>query len=116
MLCACWVLSVNKATPSDASMHLWRYYTIFVYYKIFHYVIAGFLSTGDTVIPGNYGLKDQNLALKWLKSNIKYFGGDPEKITIYGGSAGGASVAFHLQSKKSHGKYMGHSIYTNTVS
>lgn len=61
------------------------------------------MSTGDTVIPGNYGLKDQLLALKWVKNNIKYFNGDPNKVTIFGQSAGGASVTFHLMSKQSKG-------------
>lgn len=65
--------------------------------------ILGFLTTGDNIIPGNYGLKDQNLGLRWVKENIKYFGGDPEQITIFGQSAGGASVSYHLMSKKSKG-------------
>ncbi|CAG9824761.1 unnamed protein product [Phaedon cochleariae] len=65
----------------------------------------GFLATGDQVIPGNYGLKDQVMALKWVQDNIKYFGGDPEKVTIFGESAGGASVNFHYMSKKSEGLF-----------
>nr|AIY68354.1 esterase [Leptinotarsa decemlineata] len=65
----------------------------------------GFLSTGDTVLPGNYGLKDQLLALEWVKNNIRYFGGDPAKVTIFGQSAGAASVSFHLMSKKSVGLF-----------
>ncbi|KAG5877342.1 hypothetical protein JTB14_030713 [Gonioctena quinquepunctata] len=65
----------------------------------------GFLTTGDMVIPGNFGLKDQLLALQWVKNNIRYFGGDPEKVTIFGQSAGAASVAFHLMSKKSTGLF-----------
>ncbi|CAG9824776.1 unnamed protein product [Phaedon cochleariae] len=65
----------------------------------------GFLTTDDLIIPGNYGLKDQLLALKWVNQNIKYFGGDPEKVTIFGQSAGAASVNFHFMSKQSEGLF-----------
>lgn len=67
----------------------------------------GFLSTGDSVIPGNAGLKDQWMALKWVNENIHLFGGDPDKVTINGVSSGSASSAFHVVSKKAAGLFRG---------
>lgn len=37
----------------------------------------------------NAGLRDQRLAIEWVRDNIEHFGGDPEKITIFGQSSGG---------------------------
>lgn len=72
----------------------------------FHYRIGifGFLSTEDQVAPGNVGLKDQLLALQWIKNNIENFGGDPERITLSGQSAGATSIAYLLQAPQTKGE------------
>nr|AEE61545.1 unknown [Dendroctonus ponderosae] len=67
----------------------------------------GFLATEDGVIPGNAGLKDQAAAIRWVHDNIGLFGGDPEKVTLFGQSAGGASVGYQLLYKKNEGLYHG---------
>jgi len=64
---------------------------------------TGFLDTTDGEVSGNMGMKDQVLALKWVKDNIQQFGGDPNLITAIGMSAGGASVNYHMLSPMSKG-------------
>ncbi|NXS51966.1 CEL lipase, partial [Brachypteracias leptosomus] len=65
----------------------------------------GFLSTGDENMPGNYGLKDQHMAIAWVKRNIRAFGGDPDNITIFGESAGAVSVSLQTLTPKNKGLF-----------
>nr|XP_027214828.1 cholinesterase 2-like [Penaeus vannamei] len=65
----------------------------------------GFMSTEDMVMPGNFGMKDQVMALRWVQENIHSFGGDADRVTIFGESAGGASVHLHVLSPMSKGLF-----------
>ena len=65
----------------------------------------GFLAMGTEAVPGNAGLRDQSMALTWVRENIANFGGDPDSVTLFGESAGSLSVAFHLLSPLSKGLF-----------
>lgn len=63
----------------------------------------GFLVSVRDGLYGNYGLEDQRVALEWISTNIKMFGGDPSKITLFGESAGAMSIGLHFL-QRSHSK------------
>ncbi|XP_006046512.1 acetylcholinesterase isoform X1 [Bubalus bubalis] len=66
----------------------------------------GFLALpGSREAPGNVGLLDQRLALQWVQENVAAFGGDPTSVTLFGESAGAASVGMHLLSPPSRGLF-----------
>lgn len=58
--------------------------------------INGFLNTGDEFAAGNMGAKDVVAALTWLRSNIIYFNGNSNKITVYGSGSDAADIAASL--------------------
>lgn len=56
---------------------------------------------------GNYGMQDQRMALRWVQENIAAFGGNPNKVMLFGQSAGAGSVSCHLAMPLSNGLYSG---------
>ena len=68
------------------------------------FYLVGFLTTGDDLLPGNYGLLDQIEALRWINENVETFRGDNTRVTIFGSSAGGASVGLLMFSDFTKGK------------
>ncbi|VVD06176.1 esterase FE4-like [Leptidea sinapis] len=60
----------------------------------------GFMCLDVPEVPGNQGLKDQYDALRWVRRNIRAFGGNPYNVTIGGQSAGAGSVLLHLYSNR----------------
>lgn len=67
----------------------------------------GFLSLNDESlnVPGNATMKDQVMAMKFVKNHIQSFGGDPNNVLLFGHSAGGGSVSWHCVAEKSKGLF-----------
>lgn len=79
--------------------------------------LLGFLSLEDTSlgVPGNAAFKDMVMALKWVQKNIINFKGDPNNVTIFGESAGGAAVHYLMLSPMSKGNIYKSYIILNDI-
>jgi carboxylesterase type B len=67
--------------------------------------LLGLFTTGDKAAVGNYGLLDQQLAMKWVQQNIGAFGGDAGRVTIFGESAGAGLVTWHMLAPSNEGLF-----------
>lgn len=65
----------------------------------------GFLNASSPEAPGNMGMYDQVEALRWIRNNIRSFGGDPDMVTLAGHSAGAISTGYHMMSDLSKGLF-----------
>ncbi|XP_045493180.1 juvenile hormone esterase-like [Colias croceus] len=67
--------------------------------------LLGYISLDIPEIPGNAGMRDQVMALRWVKENIMKFGGDPDNITIFGESSAGTAVTYLILSPMAQGLF-----------
>ncbi|CAN7938466.1 unnamed protein product, partial [Ixodes hexagonus] len=91
-----------KATDSSELSVRGDLVTVAIAYRLGAF---GFLCLNNEDAPGNMGLYDQVVALRWVKENIQFFGGDPDKITLMGTSAGSLAVGVHVLSPLSRGLF-----------
>lgn len=75
----------------------------------------GFFTADTEDAPGNLAFHDQLLALKWIQANIGNFGGDPQKVTLFGVSAGAISANLHLLSPLSRGLFQRAILQSGTI-
>ena len=68
------------------------------------YLVKGWAYTADGVLNGNQGLWDNILALEWIRDNIEAFGGDPNRVILFGQSSGGSSTGILQHAPQAEGK------------
>lgn len=71
--------------------------------------------SGDSELPGNYGMMDMIASLWWVRRNIEFFNGDPDQVTLMGHSAGGCSVGFLVMSPLTKGNHANLIIFFQTL-
>jgi len=96
---------LGEALDDDGANFVGSGPVVYVYVR-YRLGVLGFLA--DKALgphSGDYGLQDQQAALRWVKRNIARFGGDPQNVTIFGESAGGASVCDQVASPTAKGLF-----------
>ena len=92
--------------PKNQSLLMQNVVVVSIYYHLSSFSFLAMPAFGDATIGDlNAGFLDQIEALRWVKENIVSFGGDPNKVTINGESAGGSSVELHLVAKNVEGLF-----------
>lgn len=91
-----------------------------IIYVSFNYRLNGFgFLAGQEVMDAgtaNLGLFDQRQALEWVQSYISNFGGDPDKVTLWGESAGSVSITSHILTFPGHNETLFHSVIMHSTS
>ena len=82
--------------------------------------VMGFLAHKDLTkespdAPANFGALDQQAGIKWVKRNIAGFGGDPDRISIAGQSAGGASVLSQISCEDNYNDFTSAAIFSGVI-
>ncbi len=90
------------ARSQDESTHGIVYVQIQYRLGAFGFLAGSILEASGGV--SNAGLLDQRLALEWIQRNIKFFGGDPKRVTVLGESAGGGSIMHHITANGGRGE------------
>ena len=86
--------AVQPVANSQALVYVHVYYRVGVFGFLTHPALSA--ESSPHLSSGNYGLMDQQSALRWVHNHIRAFGGDPARVTLQGHSAGALSVCFHL--------------------
>ncbi|XP_045174336.2 carboxylesterase 1C-like [Mercenaria mercenaria] len=102
-----------KQYPADTLASVGNVIVVTINYRLW---LFGFLDMDTPSAPGNMGHWDQHIAFKWVSDNIHSFGGDPERITIFGQSAGSTSVTLQSMYPENHMLFRGVITESGTIS
>ncbi|XP_078681239.1 fatty acyl-CoA hydrolase precursor, medium chain-like [Branchiostoma floridae x Branchiostoma belcheri] len=97
-----WTEGAADSYPAEIPTSLNNVVMVTINYRLGN---LGFMPTRDDDASGNFGLLDTIKALQWVQANIRNFGGDPGRVTIFGESAGGYSVSVLVMSPLARGLF-----------
>ncbi|XP_078603168.1 pyrethroid hydrolase Ces2e-like [Branchiostoma floridae x Branchiostoma japonicum] len=97
-----WYNGAADTYPAEIPTSLHNVVMVTINYRLGN---LGFLPTLDDDAPGNFGVLDAIKSLEWVRDNIRNFGGDPDRVTIFGESAGGYTVSLLVMSPMATGLF-----------